>query len=183
MRHWLITDKGDHDRRLGRRSLLPPEPHSQQGGTHGWTRAWEFALFRNIGAMLTCGRGRGVYRRIPVTPCSTLGELLKKDPRKQRVTLNYARPLPPLNWQAPFPPDREAAIESTPEPTLKKTAPCKKVIRISAAAGSESSCSQESLTPKAVTLFLYRTVSFLQYCSENCVRCFSPEIVNPAGES
>jgi hypothetical protein len=39
-------------------------------------------------------------------------KLLKKDPRKQRVAFNYASTLPPPNWLAPFPPYREAGIES-----------------------------------------------------------------------
>jgi reductive dehalogenase len=40
------------------------------------------------------------------------GELLKKEPRKQRIAFNHASMLPPPNWLAPFPPDREAGIES-----------------------------------------------------------------------
>jgi reductive dehalogenase len=42
----------------------------------------------------------------------TKGELFKEDPGRQRVAFNHASALPPPNWLAPFPPNREAEIDS-----------------------------------------------------------------------
>jgi reductive dehalogenase len=40
------------------------------------------------------------------------GESLKSDPSKQRIAFNHASTLPPPNWLAPFPPDRDAGVAS-----------------------------------------------------------------------
>jgi epoxyqueuosine reductase QueG len=40
------------------------------------------------------------------------GESFKRDPAKQHIAFNHASTLPPPNWFAPFPPNREAEVES-----------------------------------------------------------------------
>ena len=40
------------------------------------------------------------------------GEQFKSDPQKQQIAFNHASTLPPPNWLAPFPPNRQAEIES-----------------------------------------------------------------------
>lgn len=40
------------------------------------------------------------------------GESFRRDPAKQHIAFNHASTLPPPNWFAPFPPNREADVES-----------------------------------------------------------------------